>query len=109
MFGFGISWQYGSIINWMSQFIDVVGHNSAIFTFGCSFGAVSPIIGGYLFRNWYPMAMWHFNLILVICQVIGFLSLKKRVGIEEEKKKDYEYEKLQMEEINLSTSEEDEY
>ena len=109
MFGFGISWQYGSIINWMSQFIDVVGRNSAIFTLGCSFGAVSPIIGGYLFRNWYPMAMWHFNLILVICQVIGFLSLKKRVGIEEEKKKDYEYEKLQMDEINLSTSEEDEY
>ena len=55
------------------------------------------------------MAMWHFNLILVICQVIGFVSLKKKVGIEEEKKKDYEYEKLQMDEINLSTSEEDEY
>ena len=106
LYGFAISWQYGSAFSWAAQYMDVVGPKASIFTIGCSFGSITPIIGGYLFHRWTPMALWHLNLILVICQILGFLSLQYKFQFQEKFK--YSYKELQQkDEINLSTSDEE--
>ena len=111
LFGFAISWQYGSAFSWSAANLDVVGPKASIFTIGCSMGSISPIIGGYLFHRWTPMALWHLNMILVLGQLMGFLGLKYKFrssGAADEKT-DYSYKELQqqMDEIDLSTSDED--
>ena len=111
LFGFAISWQYGSAFSWSAANLDVVGPKASIFTIGCSMGSISPIIGGYLFHRWTPMALWHLNMILVLGQLMGFLGLKykfRSAGAADEKT-DYSYKELQqqMDEIDLSTSDED--
>jgi hypothetical protein len=32
-------------------------------------GAITPMVGGFLFRHLRPMAVWHFNLVCVTIQV----------------------------------------
>ena len=106
LFGFAISWQWGSAFSWCAQYIDVVGPKASIFSIGCSLGSISPIIGGYLFHRLTPMALWHLNLILVIGQIIGFVSLRYKFKSEEIN--EYSYKELQqMDDINLSTSDDD--
>ena len=110
LFGFAISWQWGSAFTWSAENLDVVGPKASIFSIGCSMGSISPIIGGYLFHRWTPMALWHLNMILVLGQLMGFLGLKYKFQSDgADEKSDYSYKELQqqMDEIDLSTSDED--
>ena len=56
------------------------------------------------------MALWHLNMILVFGQLMGFLGLKykfRSAGVADEKN-DYSYKELQqMDEIDLSTSDDE--
>jgi hypothetical protein len=99
--------------------MDVVGPRASIFTLGCGLSAFSPVIGAYLFHRVTPMALWHFNLVQVLTQLMAFTMLhilyknttmilpdhgsrtksKKNTGAG-----DYSYSELnQLEEINLSS------
>ena len=108
--GFAISWQYGSAFSWSAQYIDVVGPNASLFTIGCTMSFFVPISGAYLFKRWTPMALWHFNLVLVSLQLCAFLAFP---CVFDRKRNQHsvvvEYQEVnQMEEINLSTSEDEE-
>lgn len=113
LYGFAISWQYGSAFSWSAQFMDVVGTRASVFNLGCSLSFVAPLSGGYLFHRWTPMAMWHLNLIFVSVQIMAFVCLHfmfKKAGEDQKGSatKEYSYRELtQLEEINLSSSEED--
>ena len=111
LFGFAVSWQWGSAFSWSAENLDVVGPKASIFSIGCSMGSISPIIGGYLFHRWTPMALWHLNMILVFGQLMGFLGLKykfRSAGVAPDENNDYSYKELQqMDEIDLSTSDDE--
>ena len=110
LFGFAISWQFGSAFSWSAQFMDVVGWRASIFTIGCSFAFVAPLIGAYLFHRWAPMLVWHFNLVQVLVQIIAFLRLHTIFGQCDQNKENVNYKELkqEMDEINLSSGSSDE-
>lgn len=106
LFGFAVSWQYGSAFSWAAQFMDVVGPRASIFTTGCSLSFFAPIIGAYLFHRWSPMSIWHFNGTIVILQFFAFWKL--RYIFDNQRASTYSYHELnQMEEVNLSSEEEE--
>jgi hypothetical protein len=44
-----------------------------MFHFGCMLGgAITPMVGGFLFHHASPMAVWKFNIVSVILQVCWF-------------------------------------
>ncbi len=127
MFGMSVSWQYGAGFSWAAENMDVVGPRASLFSLGCSLGALSPILGGYLFNRVSPMAMWHLNLIQVLIQiaafyVMHFLFKNHSSSMSSDCETDspatykgdnnrstkYRYKELnQMEDVNLSSSEQD--
>lgn len=76
IFGFAISWQFGSAYSWASHYLDVVGVRASIFPIGCSLSFVAPMAGAYLFRRLTPMSVWHLNLLLVSTQIFAFVRLR---------------------------------
>lgn len=76
LYGFAVSWQYGSGVAWTAEHMDIVGERTVVFHFGCMIGgALTPMIGGFLFRHFSPMSVWHFNFVCVAIQLLSFLSL----------------------------------
>ena len=76
LFGFAISWQFGSGLSWSAEFMDVVGWRASTFNVGCSLSFMAPLIGAYLFNRWAPMLVWHFNLVLVLTQILACFKLQ---------------------------------
>ena len=49
------------------------GERTIMFHFGCMLGgAITPMVGGFLFHHVSPMAVWKFNIVSVILQVCWF-------------------------------------
>lgn len=90
IFGFAISWNYASAYTWISEFMDVVGSKSSIFTVGCALSFVAPMAGAYMFHRWNPSSIWYLNLLLVSIQVMAFLRLTKKFQSNET----YKYKEL---------------
>ena len=80
LFGFAISWQFGSGVSWSAEYMDVVGWRASTFSAGCSLSFLASLIGAYLFTHWAPMLVWHFNLVLVSVQILAFLKLQSIFG-----------------------------
>lgn len=107
-FGFAVSWQFGAGFSWTSEHMDVVGVRASIFAIGCATGSLTPIIGGYLFNRVSPMALWHFNLGIVLVQLTSFLALHFMYKCRERPYgKAYNYKQVNQDEIPLAECDED--
>ena len=112
IFGFAVSWQFASTFSWIALHMDLVGPKAALISIGCSLSFIAPLTGAYLFAL-IPMALWHFNLLLVLIQILSYWLLHRsfKSVTKEDYKEDYKYKELQqqfsMEEIDLSTSDEE--
>lgn len=78
IFGFAVSWNYASAYTWISEYLDVVGSKSSIFTIGCAISFVPTMAGAYLFHRWNSSSIWYLNLLLVIIQSMSFRRLTQK-------------------------------
>ena len=110
IFGFAVSWQFASTFSWIALHMDLVGPRAALISIGCALSFIAPLTGAYLFALT-PMALWHFNLLLVLIQMSSYFLLHRSFSSIDitSPKENYKYKELvqQMEEIDLTTSDEE--
>ena len=106
MFGFAVSWQYGSMFSYCSEHMDLVGIRAAFPPVGCAIGSMFiPPVAGHLFHRVGPVSIWYLNLLCVIIQILSavvlFSILKNKV--QEAKQKGFHYKNIPQRESDEET------
>ena len=83
--------------------MDVVGWRASTFNAGCSLSFLAPLIGAYLFNRWAPMLVWHFNVILVLLQILAYLRLNSLFSEVSNDTVNTKYKELHQQEAMVSS------